>query len=488
MARVLRFRELFAAGLEPALTSDWPFAAPPPYPSTKGRYHRFALAPLAFIAVATSGRTPAGKPIPHAASRKINMAQALRGYTIYGARAIGRGDDLGRIAEGYWADFVLLPKSPFKVPPVRLYRLGVDATYLAGQQIYNARDNRTLIGRSRPLPDARAFNTTPVGWTPSPVIGYAPSTGLIVGGAFFFYPYEEHGLLGNVQLMVLPQQSARFKASLEASYLNAWPGVDVNTQGSYDNMRGLYYGVGNDTRVVDQLETEPARLNAEAGVAFALTNKLKLAVDALYGLTQEKRATAIEALGGSAEGALDGHRAGGRLTLRHDTRDSMFSSRYGGVRELWTDGFWLQGSRASGRGRVGVRLKQFIPLYAPDWVLALRGEGGISFGQYAYDTNYSIGGISLLRGYYDNRFRGHHYAAASTEVRFPIWLFISGVAYGETGMCWVDGRENSLEHLALVGGGGLRFGLPPDFLIKLRFDAGFGRDQWGIFFNFNEAF
>ena len=34
----------------------------------------------------------------------------------------------------------------------------------------------------------------------------------------------------------------------------------------------------------------------------------------------------------------------------------------------------------------------------------------------------------------------------------------------------------------------LRFGLPPDRLVRLRFDFGFAPDQWGVFFKFNEAF
>jgi len=487
-SRLLRYRAMVAAGLEPAITSDWPVGAPPRFDSIANSFHRLGLAPLAAVAVTVSGKKPNGVAIPHAEARTISLAQALRGITRHGAQAIGRGSDLGRIATGYHADFVILGQSPFDVDPVALYRMPVLATYIAGRRVYDAAEPELGIGRVDPKRVSGSFDRPPMGWTPSPIIGYDPVPGIILGGAFFFYPYEERGLLGNVQLMVVPEQGSRMQASVKAGYLRLLPWLDLQTTARFNNWRGLYYGVGIDTPVADPVETEALRIDTSVGVGLPLSARLKLSVDGLYGFTREHAETLIRERGGAAEGAIAGHRAGTRATLSHDDRDTMFSARRGGRRALWLEGWALQGSEPASRGRAGLELTQFIPLYAPSLILALRGEAATSFGDYAYDTNYAIGGIMLLRGFLNNRFRGHHYAAATTELRFPIWSFISGAAYGESGMVWLDHGSNSLEDLALVGGGGLRFGLPPDFLIKLRFDAGFGRDQWGVFFNFNEAF
>jgi len=120
-------------------------------------------------------------------------------------------------------------------------------------------------------------------------------------------------------------------------------------------------------------------------------------------------------------------------------------------------------------------------------VLALRADGGTSAGGRNYATNYAIGGADLLRGYYSNRFRGEHFAAGTAELRWPIVGPLSGAAFGDIGRVWAAGDVHP-RILAYSGGGGLRFGIPPDRLVRLRFDLGFAPDQWGLFFKFNEAF
>ena len=67
-------------------------------------------------------------------------------------------------------------------------------------------------------------------------------------------------------------------------------------------------------------------------------------------------------------------------------------------------------------------------------------------------------------------------------------LGFAGVGFAEAGRVWLDDADDGDREIAVVGGGGLRFGLPPDYSVRLRFDVGFGHDEWGVFFAFNEAF
>ena len=116
-ASLLQIRQLFVAGLKPALTSDWPFGAEISDANLPDGFHRTGLAPLANIAVVVSGKTAEGDPIAGAESRTITMQAALLGYTAYAAKTIGR-EDIGSIAPDKRADFVVLPRSPFDVDPV----------------------------------------------------------------------------------------------------------------------------------------------------------------------------------------------------------------------------------------------------------------------------------------------------------------------------------------------------------------------------------
>src|SRR5258706_4296122 len=195
----------------------------------------------------------------------------------------------------------------------------------------------------------------------------------------------------------------------------------------------------------------------------------------------------MQVLGRGGEGRVGGAFAGGRLELAVDDCDNSFASRFGGRRILWAETYGLQGGGGSFRQRFGVPVPKFFPLRAPDFVLALRAEGGASVGDHAYATDCALGGGDLLRGYYSTRFRGHHYAAGSAEIRMPILGPFAAVAFGDVGKVWLDGGDSSGQ-LGRSGGFGLRFGLPPDRLIRLRFDFGFAPDQWGLFFRFNEAF
>src|SRR5262249_19212680 len=141
----------------------------------------------------------------------------------------------------------------------------------------------------------------------------------------------------------------------------------------------------------------------------------------------------------------------------------------------------IQAGRGSFRQRYGISLRRFVPLLAPDFVLALRAEAAGSAGNSSFITDYALGGGDWLRGYYFNRFRGQFFAAGSTELRWPILGPLAGAAFFDFGRVWLDGRPND-GRLGTSGGGGLRVGLPPDRLVRLRFDVGVAPDQWGLFF------
>jgi hypothetical protein len=483
-AMLLQFRELVAAGVHPALTSDWPYGAEKAYPELPDGFHRTGLAPLANVAVAVSGKDPNGAAIEGAATRTISVGAALLGVTAYGARAIGR-DDVGTIAPAARADFVVLPQSPFDVEPVALYRTEPLATYIGGESA-----GRSLPGdEQNDLPsEARAVDlgSKPWGHALSPILGYDPVPGLLVGGAFFFYPYEPRGLLGSVQAYVSPAQRRAY-TELDVTALRWFGPVSPRLGIRVNTLRERYYGIGMRTDPNIYVKTEPLRVDGSVGILISAGPTTSVGVDVRTGIVKDAEATDIQALVGNAEGTVNGAYAGVRLECSHDTRDNSFSTRFGGREVLWTESYGLQSDLASFRQRIGLTWNRFVPLWAPDFILAMRVDAGASLGTKNYATDYALGGGDVLRGYYSNRFRGDDFAVGGAELRWPLYGPLSAAAFGELGRVWLNEEPNS-GHLATSGGGGFRFGLPPDRLIRLRFDAGFAPDQWGIFFKFNEAY
>ena len=76
---------------------------------------------------------PAGGWLP---GERISAAEALRIYTAGSAAATGREGELGQIAPGYLADFVVLDRDVTASDPSEIQGARVVATYVAGERVY----------------------------------------------------------------------------------------------------------------------------------------------------------------------------------------------------------------------------------------------------------------------------------------------------------------------------------------------------------------
>ncbi|AKU90707.1 amidohydrolase family protein [Vulgatibacter incomptus] len=543
---LLPLRALYDAGLEPALTSDWPHGY-----AADGT--REALAPLSQVAVAVSGRTPAGNEIPGAASRTIPLAGALRGVTASAADTIG-WSDLGRIGEGAAADFVILDRSPFGIPAAELHRLEVDATFIDGIPVFRRTDSREgramreAMSRAEalsasiasnpedvvddPLGDAEpvvargsadgpgaarnagatpegarfedgrgemdaeatldaeiasAFDSKPHSWNLSPIIGYDPTLGLFLGASLFVHSFEDEGWNGGGSAMYAArQESAQVLGNIQRR--RAFGPVAAHLAFRFETLHTSFFGLGSDTSVDDSVETRPTWVELRPGLRLPLGRRWEAGVYASYAWLRERSADRIIELQGQNAGVVNGNYFGPRFELVWDGRDNPLSARKGSLFSAWTNTWLVQGGQDAPRLTMGATIAHFVPLRAPDWILALRLEGGTSVGDRGYLTDFTLGGQDRLRGYSISRFRGDHVVDGTAELRFPIWRLISGAAFADAGRVWAKGVPEPDRPLVISGGGGLRFGLPPEGLARLRLDAGFGRDEWGIFFTFGEAF
>ena len=191
----------------------------------------------------------------------------------------------------------------------------------------------------------------------------------------------------------------------------------------------------------------------------------------------------------------DEKNAGGGVDFTFDTSDNAWAPKSGGLyrfeaRAIQPQNVTRQG-KASAFIQTEIDLRQYI--YLPKWgsVLALRAFAGTTFNEPSYLYEYRLGG-DFVRGFYSNRFRDDSVAVVQTEVRFPIWdrAHMGGVAFTDIGA--VSERLNNLGKAASPFhpgyGAGLRFGLPPDFDMKVRLDFGVSADQTAFRVSFGEVF
>ncbi|WP_343731906.1 amidohydrolase [Duganella sp.] len=124
-AHIFPILDLTRAGALVAGGSDWPAGQPTPNPwmGIEGLVTR---------------RDPAGA-IPGALwpEQAVDLATALRIYTLNSAEAMGLGAETGSIEVGKSADFIVLDKNLFKIPVTQVHTATVQQTYFRGRQVFH---------------------------------------------------------------------------------------------------------------------------------------------------------------------------------------------------------------------------------------------------------------------------------------------------------------------------------------------------------------
>ncbi len=118
------WRTILQSGARIAFGSDFPVEPPNPF---------FGLH-AAVTRQDRSGTPPGG----WRAQEALSLREALAAFTTGAAFAGFAEDRVGRLAPGYWADFLLLESDPFVVPPGDLWRVRVEETWLGGRRVFAA--------------------------------------------------------------------------------------------------------------------------------------------------------------------------------------------------------------------------------------------------------------------------------------------------------------------------------------------------------------
>ncbi len=74
------------------------------------------------------------------ASERLSLESAIAGYTLNGAKQLGRDNEIGSIEIGKRADFVVLPMNPFEVKVDFIHSLSPDAVVLDGEVVSGVLD------------------------------------------------------------------------------------------------------------------------------------------------------------------------------------------------------------------------------------------------------------------------------------------------------------------------------------------------------------
>lgn len=186
-------------------------------------------------------------------------------------------------------------------------------------------------------------------------------------------------------------------------------------------------------------------------------------------------------------GEEGGHASGLGLNLSFDSRDNIFYPSKGNYFKfsqiLFDKNF---GSEYNFRTYT-LDLRKYINIYKEN-ILALQLYAEHGNGNIPFHFMSLMGGTQLMRGFFQGRFRDKNIIVFQSEVRIPVWSFISLAAFAGVGEVSPTIQEFSLDKLKIAGGIGVRLRLLPVQKINMRIDAGFAKDSYGMYLDFSEAF
>ena len=193
-------------------------------------------------------------------------------------------------------------------------------------------------------------------------------------------------------------------------------------------------------------------------------------------------------LADSVVGRDGGITSGLGFDLVRDSRDHTFFPNAGGFHRL--NFLWYASFLGSDYafGEIEIDLRRYFAV-APDQVIALQAYGRFTPGSPPFYELAALGGGTIMRGYFQGRYRDRHYAAAQLEYRGHVWWRVGAVAFAGVGDVFGSSASDMrFSNLKYSYGFGVRFLFNRQEKINLRADVGFGRQTKGVYFGLEEAF
>ena len=124
VARSWPIRTILESGADAVAGTDWPAVAPSP-------------SPWPGLSSMVTRRNPySAAPETHAPEQAIDLASAIRLYTLAPSRAMRVGEVTGSLESGKSADLIVLDRNLFEIPPEQIVETQVLATLFEGQTVH----------------------------------------------------------------------------------------------------------------------------------------------------------------------------------------------------------------------------------------------------------------------------------------------------------------------------------------------------------------
>ncbi len=336
------------------------------------------------------------------------------------------------------------------------------------------------------------------GLMPLPVIGYSPETKMMFGGVLNYYFRESGSRSDSRPSTILPvfiyTQKKQIMTSLNFDLY--WKNELYHLTGSiyYLKFPDLFYGIGNNMPDEAEEKYTPRNTGTELIFQKRISPGLYLGIQYKY---EDRKIIKIEEEGMLSPNIIPGSRGGktsqAGMLLNFDTRDNTYSPQSGKYflfSALFSGDFTVSDYQ---NNNYNFDIRKYFSYKSSIFpnsshVFAFQGYLNFITGAPSFNNLSLFGGETLMRGYYQGRYRDKNMAAFQLEYRSPIWKkmgFVSFAGFGDVSDKISNFRLGDLKHSI---GFGFRYQLVAGEKMNIRFDYGIGRDTSGFYIGFGEAF
>jgi hypothetical protein len=364
-----------------------------------------------------------------------------------------------------------------------LHCLGAAAILLLGSAIPGWAQGKTAVKPSAP---------TRGGFVITPVVYYTPETLFswgIVGIHYFQLGHSSlPSRLSHYRFNLVNTQNKQTIAQIDYELYLAGGTILLEGTAKYSLYPDRFYGSGNRS-ATESREDFNARnwrlqLNIQRRWGANLFTGLHLEM-----FSQKIIETASGGLlaAGDIPGSRGGTLSGLGLFGKWDSRDNTFSAGKGTYCALFLNFFAKALGSDFNFTQLTLDARKYFPLNAAQ-VLAVQGVFKAAWGDCPFQILPMFGGLNLLRGFYEGRYRDQSMLAVQAEFRRPLWA-----RFGFCGFAGAAQVQDKISRLALkefhiACGIGLRYKFDRRENLNVRLDVGFAGPSPAFYLTFAEAF
>jgi outer membrane protein assembly factor BamA len=327
-------------------------------------------------------------------------------------------------------------------------------------------------------------------WFPLPLIFWTPET-RIGGGVSVTYVVKQAGdsirtptAWTATAIYTQRQQISTILAGRQ--YIDRGQRI-YSGQAFYSRFPNFFFGVGNST--VDTSDTyTPEEVGFAATALFQVKRGLHVGptveIDHQKLIKAERNGLlARRAVRGSAAHT----NAGIGVSAQWDDRDDQIFPTRGRFHQASTAYFpeWFGTDYPFLRTILDARRYFFLPT---EGVLAAQLFGQLTAGRPAFQKMAKVGGASVMRGYFEGRYRDRQMIAAQVEWRQLVWWRLGFNLFAGIGDVAHDPADYRLNEFKYSLGYGIRFLVKSDTQLYMRIEMAYGKDSFYPVLGLGEAF